>query len=351
MKLLKFLWKHFLFITALTILGLISYFPIFKYLYYDDYTYRTLVLFVILLIWKDLYHSTNWSFINRLFIFIVNSVLHILALIIVISTFYLLIFNVIQFEIYRFLVLLLVVLLLLWSDIEYGDIAGLFKIKKYPSSSNLGFATAPTIPKLPSDPTKSVVEGKQETSKRAKAQFDIGESLVHQFKWAEAIPYLKRALDIDCKYWLPAASLGFIYGENPQGISVHNLEQSLFYSTLATKLNQTHYNQYVNLALAQLHTESKILAKNSFSNFDFALDIINKDLVNRDKPYFLTEVAKINIFKSKASENIFKTNTKAIALLKKGIKQINNCPPPISAEANHWLNDAQNNLLRLQNQK
>ena len=138
--------------------------------------------------------------------------------------------------------------------------------------------------------------------------------------------------------------LGYIYGESHPGLD--DLGKAIYFSTIATNLNKTHFNQFLNLGLAQLHTKKKDLLNETIVNFDKSNDIIEADESNRELIPFREIIGRIDLFKAEAYEKLSFIE-KAISFNESGISKLNNLPEPKSLRAKEWLAGAEAYLTRL----
>lgn len=246
----------------------------------------------------------------------------------------------------RLPILFLFVLMLLWDGIESAGIGKLFNVKKRtntygPQEAMGGSDSASKIIKLTKSDHDSI-----NTISIAAVHFDQGRQLMAANDWSAAEPHFKMALWSDPNHWLAAMYLGFIYGESG-GNTKFDLGESIFYSTLATKIDSNHYNQFMNLALAQLHSDSADLHNKSLINFDRSFIIISTDSKNRDHPVLQLQLGKAKIFKAEALEKLAQ-KSEAIKHYKDGQKIFVDCPEPKPDELKKWIDQTTGNLNRLE---
>ena len=374
MRLISYLKKHLFFIIAVVIISGIPFSSKYDYFFYSIFAYGFLIIFVILLIWIGTDSNSNWSSVKNWIIKNINHLLYTAALFTA-GVFVLLTFtDKVSFNDHKIIVLLIFILLLLWKDLESASFASILSLKKKTTKleettqslqesvlnlitiqsnvsvnqvtniyNTLGSTAGITTEITPPEEIKPNFNVPITTSRMAAQEYEIGTRLMDSKKWTESIPHFKNALKLEPNHWFSALNLGFIFGE---GGPNYNLSESIFYSTLAINLNKTHYNQFVNLGLAQLHTGGDFLFEQSLINFDEALDVIDNDVQNKDKPYFIVLAAKIKLFKALAKKYLLNLEDSE-SLLIEAIAQMENCPTPWPVGTDKWLEDAKHNLKAL----
>jgi len=175
--------------------------------------------------------------------------------------------------------------------------------------------------------------------------FQIGKQFIESGNLSAAIPHFKKVLKLNPNHWLSAMYLGFIYGENHNNPE-YNLYESIFYSTYAIKLDKNHFNQFLNLALAQIHTGNENLIMESIKNFNESENVIKRD-PNKNRPILVTQLAKIYKFKGEAFERL-ENSEDALISYKEAYKIFESFPDSKSDEIQKWMNDTKRDIERLE---
>jgi len=118
--------------------------------------------------------------------------------------------------------------------------------------------------------------------KKAKRNFDIAKSLIGQNRLLEAEKRLIKSLAIEPNNWFAEMLMGFIYltksDSSEFGLSkAEMLDKSINHSRNAVDLDPNHFNQYMNLGIAQGHMEGSNMLGLAISNLKIAADMINND--------------------------------------------------------------------------
>lgn len=189
--------------------------------------------------------------------------------------------------------------------------------------------------------------------------FDQATSHFNKGEFLLAIESFKKILELDCKNWLSAMMLGFIYMSLDEivddieslGLCKGNvITESIKYSGIAIELNKSHYNQYMNLALAQKKSGSKILLKEGLENLKKARDVFNRDPNTMKNPNLCMEKGKVVSFMGEFSE-ILGNKENALIYRNEAVDIFNSCPDPKPMAFEKWYNDTKNAIKELKSEK
>ena len=121
----------------------------------------------------------------------------------------------------------------------------------------------------------------------------MAESLYKQNRIIESIENYKESLKYDKENWIAAMYLGFLYLSLPEfkidkkywGFTdEERLELSIYYSTYATKIDINHFNQFMNLGIAQKHLGGERHTKLALKNIKIAYDMLEYDPNVKNNP-------------------------------------------------------------------
>lgn len=193
------------------------------------------------------------------------------------------------------------------------------------------------------------------TVEQSKKKSDLGFSLSYQGRFLEAIEAYKESLKIDPNNWIAAMYLGFIYLSLPEYKVDQNewgfdnderLFQSIYYSTYATKIDIQHYNQFMNLAIAQKHLGGDGLIRLSLKNMNKAYNMFVSDPNVPSNPIMVLNKAKARSFMGEYAEALG-MKKEAKMYRQEAIDIFKNCPEPKPQELNRWLKQAEDALKHL----
>lgn len=185
--------------------------------------------------------------------------------------------------------------------------------------------------------------------------FDKANDQYNRNEFLQAIDTYKTILELDCRNWISAMILGFIYLsldellENVESIGLTKgniLSNSIKYSEIAIELDKSHYNQYMNLALAQRKSESKLLLEEGLENLKRARDVFDRDPNTMKNPKLCMEKGKVVSFMGEFSE-ILGNRGNALKYRIEAVDIFDSCPEPKPAAFTKWYNDAKNAIIKL----
>lgn len=193
------------------------------------------------------------------------------------------------------------------------------------------------------------------TIEESKKKSDLGYSLFMQQRLLEAIDAYKESLKIDPNNWIAAMYLGFIYLSLPEykidettwGFdNSERLFQSIYYSAYATKIDIQHYNQFMNLAIAQKHLGGRNLVQLALKNMEKAYRMFITDPNVPSNPILVLNKAKARSFMGEFAEAIEEYED-AIKYRQEAIEIFRNCPEPKPEALEKWLHQAEEALENL----
>ncbi len=196
-------------------------------------------------------------------------------------------------------------------------------------------------------------------SEKSAEQIESAKTLYKQGKIMEAIESYKRALNYDCENWGAAMALGYIYfsldemgiDKSEWGFSdEERLFKSIFYSTYATEKDKQHYNQYLNLGIAQGKLGGDKSIRVAIKNLEVAYNMLNNDDSIAGNPYWIMSKGKARSFMGEFEEKLGNTD-KATEYRSEAIEIFNSCPDPKPHDLEHWKADAEQALNRLRGNK
>jgi len=174
-------------------------------------------------------------------------------------------------------------------------------------------------------------------------------------EYLRAIDTYKSILELDCKNWISAMILGFIYLsldellENVESIGLMKgniLSNSIKYSGVAIELNKSHYNQYMNLALAQKKSESKFLLEDGLENLKRAIDVFDRDPNTMRSPNLCMEKGKAVSFMGEFYE-LLGDKKSALKYRNEAVDIFDSCPDPKPLAFAKWYKDTKNAIKKL----
>ena len=195
------------------------------------------------------------------------------------------------------------------------------------------------------------------TFEKSQKYSNLAYSLFRQNRIMESIDNYKESLKYDRENWIAAMYLGFLYlslrefniDEKYWGINNNErLELSIYYSTSATKIDINHYNQFMNLAIAQKKLGGEGLTKLALKNMKIAYDMLEFDSDVKNHPHMFLNKGKARSFMGEFEEALG-NNEKAIQYRKEAIEIFNHCPKPVPHDLETWKRQAQEALKNLEN--
>ena len=196
------------------------------------------------------------------------------------------------------------------------------------------------------------------TAEESKRNLKLAYSLFQQRRIIESIEYFHAALKYDSDNWVAAMFLGFTYLSLPDfqpninewGFDDNErLSRSIFYSTLAIRNDVNHYNQFMNLAIAQKHLGGERLCRLAIKNMEKAYNMLNFDQTVQNIPQLFLNKAKARSFMGEFEEAMGNRDH-AIQFRQEALQLFNQCPTPIPNDLEIWKNQAQEALDRLNTQ-
>jgi len=192
---------------------------------------------------------------------------------------------------------------------------------------------------------------------QSQKNLNLANSLFQQQRFMESLKYYHEALKYDNDNWVAAMYLGFIYlslpefgvDENEWGFNNdERLFRSIFYSAYAAEKDVNHYNQFMNLAIAQKHLGGEGLTRLAIKNMEKAYNMLNYDPNVINNPKMFLNKGKAISFMGEFEEALGNKD-KAIQYRKEAIEIFNQCPKPNPPDLEKWKNQAQEALNKLEN--
>lgn len=269
---------------------------------------------------------------------------------------------------YRLILFLLLLSMILFPSLKEFSIGNIItmKIKSLDNSVNqlkdtilnLSFNTTNTQTIINSDfplPHGQTYSGPM--IKEAKRVFDLARSLYNQKRYIESLKYFNKAFDLDRNNWVSAMYLGFIYlsisnlniNQDQIGITRNQtLEKSIFYSSCAVDLDPNHFNQYMNLGIAQMHFDSNILKQSGIINLQIVIDMISNDKKANSDPGLFIQKCKCATFIGEIYEKL-EDFSKSRSQYELAMTYYDICPTPLPLDYEKWKNDTIIGLKRANN--
>lgn len=203
----------------------------------------------------------------------------------------------------------------------------------------------------------SISENKTELKQTNSLQYLFNQAITHlnRKEFLSAIESLKKILELDCKNWRSAMMLGFIYLSLDEivddieslGLSKGNaINNSIKYSGIAIELDKSHYNQYMNLALALKKSESRFLLEEGLENLKKAKEVFNRDPNTMRNPNLCMENGKVTSFMGEFSE-ILGNKKNALKYRNEAMDIFDSCPDPKPTAFKKWYEDTKNAVIKL----
>jgi tetratricopeptide (TPR) repeat protein len=192
-------------------------------------------------------------------------------------------------------------------------------------------------------------------TKTIEKKLDIARSLFEQKRYLESIQAYRNILEEDCDSWIVAMILGFIYlsleelgiDQSTWGFSNgERLAYSMLFSGIAAEKNKTHYNQYMNLGIAQKHTGSLSLTEVGIKNMEIAYNMLLLDKSVLTNPSLYINKGKARSFMGEFAESLGRKKN-ALTYRIEAVEIFKSCPEPKPPEIVRWLKDAEKAVERL----
>jgi len=260
-----------------------------------------------------------------------------------------------------FLVLIGIILLPFLKSFNVGKIFGvelkslntnIEKLRDTILNFNINIKQEINLLKIPSPEGQNL---QLKTIEESKKKSDLGYSLFTQKRLLEAIDAYKESLKIDPNNWIAAMYLGFIYLSLPEykideanwGFNnAERLFQSIYYSTYATKIDIQHYNQFMNLAIAQKHLGGESLVRLALKNMEKAYRMFITDPNVPSNPVLVLNKAKARSFMGEFAEVIGEFE-EAKRYRQEAIDIYKSFPEPKPEALENWLHQAEEALDKL----
>jgi len=193
---------------------------------------------------------------------------------------------------------------------------------------------------------------------------NLATSLCNQKRYMESIKFFLKADDADRNNWLVKMYLGFLY-LSLEDVVVSNdwcftdterLMRSIFYSKQATELDPNHFNQYMNLGVAQCKLGGEKLLKEGIKNIEVAFNMLCYDPIIQGNPALMTEKAKCRSFMGLFTatlgnyENASENRETAIRYYEESINLFDAVPDTRPGDRAHFRGEAKKALKTLKSE-